>query len=88
MVDPRRRVGRVCRGRVPRGPRHIRGRVMDPLDVPAPLGECGYAYVAPDAMGVLAWWRCSRDYGHTGSHATDTPTDDNTRRGPSRRVSS
>ena len=43
---------------------------MTRLDVPAPIGVCGYAYVAPDATGVAAWWRCGRDYGHAGDHAT------------------
>ena len=43
---------------------------MTRLDVPAPAGVCGYAFAAPDTSGVIAWWRCGRDYGHAGQHAT------------------
>ena len=44
---------------------------MTRLDEPAPLGVCGYAFAAPDTSGVIAWWRCGRDYGHTGPHSTE-----------------
>ena len=44
---------------------------MARLDVPTPAGECGYAYVAPDADGVPVWRRCNADLGHSGVHRDD-----------------